>query len=404
MPSRLWDSEGNADTVLRRLAIVLQDVPPATYLKVMAFLDDETSKLIKDSISNLGHVDHAEKQQAFELFNASFQLQKEQCASEDSLQLSNAGYSTSLVTPGNDSRKTADSETFSFEKQAERFRATAAPEAVSELRFLSDMDSELLSDLLQDEHPQTLALVLASIKPAAAAGILGHLRPALQHETMVRIRRLGNIPHAVFEEVAEHLRSRLDDHQSLARQTEGTEALKAIMEEMPTSSDPSSFDVDDAEASHQLLRMQGSKVHLSSSSADRLQRESDISSRNVASNSSATLPVEQQADLEAGIVTNEEEWTTQQVHDYLIGLSPKTFCLALSHVPTREALLVLSSVPKGVADRIVALLSRSQARSVKRKMLNVQTMSLTAMDEAKRKVAKVAVHMAGNTSLSSKSA
>lgn len=393
MPGRLWDSPGQSEAILRRLAIVLRDLPPATYLKVMAFLDDEMTETIRDAISKLGNVESVERQRAFELFNNSFQLQKEHSASEDSLHLSSSHQDVSLKLVNKNVGKADISEALNFQRQAERFQATAPSDAVSELKFLNDIENELLGALLESEHPQTVALVLASIEPSVAAVVLASLQPNLQHETMVRISRLINIPHAAFEEVAQHFKLRLQEHQSSLKQADGVDALKAIMDAMPAKS------IDN------LSRSQHEPIDAQKKTATRnaspLTKQSLTSERNDGDQGRASQIAANDGEEAVG---QDSEWTPKMIHDYLIELSPKTFCLALSHVPTREALLVLSSMPTDVADRVIALLTRSQAKSVRRKMANIQVTSLEAAKNAKQKVAMAAVGLNHHTSLTSKSA
>ena len=76
MTSRRWISEVDRATVLRRLAIVLRDLAPGTYKKIIASLDDSTKRDIADAITNLGQVSAEERQHSFELFQASFEIQR----------------------------------------------------------------------------------------------------------------------------------------------------------------------------------------------------------------------------------------------------------------------------------------------------------------------------------------
>ena len=91
----------------------------------------------------------------------------------------------------------------------------------------------MLARLLEAEHPQTIAFVLASIAPDQAARVLPKLGPKLQSETMNRIGRLGEIPETAVAEVAEHFRSRLGDQPSSQGHSLGQKALNAILGAMP---------------------------------------------------------------------------------------------------------------------------------------------------------------------------
>ena len=103
-------------------------------------------------------------------------------------------------------------------------------------------------------------------------------------------------------------------------------------------------------------------------------------------------------------MSGDVQWTDEEVHQHLIHLNPKDFCLALSHVPTHEALLVLCGIPAGVANRVIALLSRSQAKSVRKKMVAMKSISLQEIDDAKFKVSNLARDITRRSKISSKSA
>ena len=392
-------SEGNQEAVLRRLAIVLRDVPPPTYLKIMNYLDDELSDKIKDAISRLGEVKIEERSKALEVFNSSFQLQKDQADSIDSLQLTSLGYHSSESLGSENIRIESNANSLQFKKQAEKFKASAAPHSVSELAFLNEVEPDLLMSLLEQEQPQTISLVMASIDPAVAAGILGRLTPTVQYETMVRISRLMKIPHAAFEEVANHFKSRLKSLAVSKADSSGANALKAIMEVMPKQS------VEDVMISEQQAVADFTKEK-EMTLARLTQKHLSDPNAVVFSHNHLSGSEDFEATDDSG--TNDENRDGEQViagaHEYLIHLSPKTLCLALSHVSTRDALLVLCGLPESVSNRVIALLSRSQAKSVRRKMAVTQSMSLKAMDEAKCKVAGIAREITDNLPLASKTA
>lgn len=397
MTSRRWISEVDRATVLRRLAIVLRDLAPGTYKKIIASLDDSTKRDIADAITNLGQVSAEERQHSFELFQASFEIQREQKLSTDSLHLSglesNVEHSLSESPPA----VTDKSKDFYFRHQAQRFRAVTSPEAVSAFSFLNEMDSQSLHDLLIDEHSQTIALVLASIEPALAASVLAKLDAKMQQQTMERISQLSNIPHAAFEELSAHFRMRIKTNSNDKTRRVGHDALKAIMNVMP------------ADTCNDIEQSQTDATGYSESTiTDKTRRTNSIDANAIGDKScSPSLAGTEINENNSGVRRDAEvveNWSTEEVHQHLIHLSPKTLCQALSHVPTRDALLTLCGVPAGVANRVLALLSRSQAKSVRKKMNSIQSMSLKEIDAAKRKVSGYSREIARYSSLTSNSA
>ncbi|MEK6675105.1 MAG: flagellar motor switch protein FliG [Planctomycetota bacterium] len=75
--------------------------------------------------------------------------------------------------------------------------------------FLAKTDSENLLTFIQDEHPQTIALVLAHLSPGKASEILTSLAPAKQLEVITRIATMDNTNPEVIREVEEGLELRL---------------------------------------------------------------------------------------------------------------------------------------------------------------------------------------------------
>ncbi len=75
--------------------------------------------------------------------------------------------------------------------------------------FLAKTDSENLMTFIQDEHPQTIALILSHIQSDKASEILGGLPLAKQLEVVARIASMDNTNPEVIKEVERGLEMRL---------------------------------------------------------------------------------------------------------------------------------------------------------------------------------------------------
>lgn len=82
--------------------------------------------------------------------------------------------------------------------------------------FLSKTDPENLLTFIQDEHPQTIALILSHVDANRAAEVLTNLAPQKQVEVVTRIANMDNTNPEVVKEVEEGLEMRLS---GLATQT-----------------------------------------------------------------------------------------------------------------------------------------------------------------------------------------
>ncbi|MDR2861112.1 MAG: flagellar motor switch protein FliG, partial [Syntrophobacterales bacterium] len=70
---------------------------------------------------------------------------------------------------------------------------------------LQDIDPKVLVDFTRTEHPQTIALIMAHLKPDQAAQILADFSPDMQFEITKRMATLKSVPYELIEEVAKTL-------------------------------------------------------------------------------------------------------------------------------------------------------------------------------------------------------
>ena len=75
--------------------------------------------------------------------------------------------------------------------------------------FLHKAETENLLTFIQDEHPQTIALILAHLTASKASEILGGLPPEKQIEVVSRISRMEQTSPEVIKEVEKGLEHRL---------------------------------------------------------------------------------------------------------------------------------------------------------------------------------------------------
>ena len=75
--------------------------------------------------------------------------------------------------------------------------------------FLAKTDATNLLTFIQDEHPQTIALILSHLTAHKSAEVLGNLQPAKQLEVVTRVAKMENTNPDVVKEVEEGLEMRL---------------------------------------------------------------------------------------------------------------------------------------------------------------------------------------------------
>lgn len=72
----------------------------------------------------------------------------------------------------------------------------------------SPSSTELLLEMIREEHPQTIALILVHIQEQRAAEILAHLPSELQTEVIMRIANMTAVSPEVVEQIEEALRAK----------------------------------------------------------------------------------------------------------------------------------------------------------------------------------------------------
>lgn len=96
--------------------------------------------------------------------------------------------------------------------------------------FLSKAESENLLTFIQDEHPQTIALILSHLAPEKASEVLGGLPQDKQMEVVVRIARMEQTNPEVIREVEKGLEGRLSSIVSQTfEKTGGVETVAGIL-------------------------------------------------------------------------------------------------------------------------------------------------------------------------------
>jgi len=76
--------------------------------------------------------------------------------------------------------------------------------------LLKDIDPKQLSSFFQNEHPQTIALVLTQLSPQQAASIISELSPELQAEVSLRIATMEKISPEILKEIEATLEGHFD--------------------------------------------------------------------------------------------------------------------------------------------------------------------------------------------------
>jgi len=176
---------------IKKAAILLLTVPEDTAAEILKMLDGESVEEVTREIASLGQVPPELCNSVVEEY---YNLALAQSYVEQGgLMLAKTLLEKSL--PKEEASRILD--------QIEQ-TVNATPFA-----FLQKAESENLLTFIQDEHPQTIALILSHLSADKAGEILGGLAPDKQIEVVMRIARMEQTNPEVIREVEKGLEGRL---------------------------------------------------------------------------------------------------------------------------------------------------------------------------------------------------
>jgi flagellar motor switch protein FliG len=102
---------------------------------------------------------------------------------------------------------------------------------------LRDVDPKVLMDFTRSEHPQTIALILAHLKPEKAAQILENFTPEMQFEITRRMATLKSVPQEYIDEVARTLEKEIVTGATASQDIGGVRVMADILNKMNRASE-----------------------------------------------------------------------------------------------------------------------------------------------------------------------
>lgn len=95
--------------------------------------------------------------------------------------------------------------------------------------YLSQIKPQQLADFIINEHPQTIALILAHMDPTSAAETISFFPDELRSEVTIRMANLGDISPSVIKRVSAVLESKLESLTSYKVEVGGPRAVAEIL-------------------------------------------------------------------------------------------------------------------------------------------------------------------------------
>jgi flagellar motor switch protein FliG len=125
--------------------------------------------------------------------------------------------------------------------------------------YLDGIDQKIVVNLIKGEHPQTIALILASLQSDSAAEVLSGLPEQIQADIAMRIVRMDHVPKEVIHEVDQMLQKEVRGlGDSGSRDVDGTMALANILNEIDRGSEEqilSSLEEEDEQMAEEVRQL-----------------------------------------------------------------------------------------------------------------------------------------------------
>lgn len=186
LPEKPEDVEG-----LSKAAVLLLTVGPEQAAAVLKLLPSESVEEITRELASLGRIPkHIQAAVVEEFYNLS--------VASDFIHEGNLEYAKSILKNSMDP-KMADKVLAQIQTQVQR----------KPFSFLQRAESENLLTFIQDEHPQTIALIVCHLPHHKAAEIIGGLPMQKQLEVIKRVANMDQTNPDVIREVEKGLESRL---------------------------------------------------------------------------------------------------------------------------------------------------------------------------------------------------
>lgn len=176
---------------VQKAAILLIALGPEKSAKIFKHLKDEEIEELTLEIANTRSVTPQIKEEVIGEF---YQI----CLAQQYIAEGGIGYAKELLE-----------QSFGAEKASDVISRLTASLQVKPFEFVRKTDASQLLNFIQDEHPQTIALILSYLNPTQAAQIIGALPPDRQADVAKRIAMMDRTSPDVIKEVERVLESKI---------------------------------------------------------------------------------------------------------------------------------------------------------------------------------------------------
>ena len=176
---------------LQKAAVLLITLGPEKAANIFKHLKEEEIEQLTLEIANTRSVSPSQKE---EVLNEFYEV----CLAQQYIAEGGIGYAKDLLQKA-----------LGEEKAKDVLGKLTASLQVHPFEFIRKTDASQILNFIQDEHPQTIALILSYLSPSQAAGIVGSLPPDKQTDVAKRIATMDRTSPDVIKEVEDILEQKL---------------------------------------------------------------------------------------------------------------------------------------------------------------------------------------------------
>ena len=176
---------------LQKAAVLLITLGPEKAANIFKHLKEEEIEQLTLEIANTRSVSPSQKE---EVLNEFYEV----CLAQQYIAEGGIGYAKDLLQKA-----------LCEEKAKDVLGKLTASLQVRPFEFIRKTDASQILNFIQDEHPQTIALILSYLSPSQAAGIVGSLPPDKQTDVAKRIATMDRTSPDVIKEVEDILEQKL---------------------------------------------------------------------------------------------------------------------------------------------------------------------------------------------------
>lgn len=174
-----------------KAAILLLYLGPEATAKVFEHMDDSEIKQISKSMARLGHVPHSVIQDVVTEFT----------------EMTNP--ETGIFSQGEEFVRKILEQTLGVQKAEMLLKEISSASFGDMVDILANLDGKTIANFLSQEHPQTIAVILAKLRAKQTGEIIAMLPQELQAEVVMRIADVDQVSPEILEDIDEVIKREL---------------------------------------------------------------------------------------------------------------------------------------------------------------------------------------------------